>query len=48
MKYGKNWKEVEEIVKSRKGPQIRSHAQKFFLKVNSFIKEKRKFQTSEK
>eukprot|EP01017_Pseudomicrothorax_dubius_P039353 TRINITY_DN6013_c0_g1_i6.p1 TRINITY_DN6013_c0_g1~~TRINITY_DN6013_c0_g1_i6.p1 ORF type:complete len:317 (+),score=80.15 TRINITY_DN6013_c0_g1_i6:116-1066(+) len=28
--YGKNWKKVEDFVGSRSGAQIRSHAQKFF------------------
>ncbi|KAL4471332.1 hypothetical protein ABPG72_011109 [Tetrahymena utriculariae] len=31
--YGKNWKKVEEHVGSRTGAQIRSHAQKFFNKL---------------
>lgn len=31
--YGKNWKKVEEYIKTRSGAQIRSHAQKFFNKV---------------
>lgn len=31
--YGKNWKKIEEIVQTRNGSQIRSHAQKFFLKL---------------
>jgi SHAQKYF class myb-like DNA-binding protein len=30
--YGKNWKKVEEHVGSRSGAQIRSHAQKYFIK----------------
>ena len=30
--YGKNWKKIEQLVESRSGSQIRSHAQKFFLK----------------
>jgi hypothetical protein len=30
--YGKNWKKIEQLVKTRSGSQIRSHAQKFFLK----------------
>jgi len=29
-KFGKNWKQVEEFVGTRNGAQIRSHAQKFF------------------
>jgi SHAQKYF class myb-like DNA-binding protein len=29
-KYGKNWKQVEDYVGTRSGAQIRSHAQKFF------------------
>lgn len=31
--YGKNWKKVEDYVATRTGAQVRSHAQKFFLKV---------------
>jgi len=31
--YGKNWKKVVEFIGTRSGPQIRSHAQKFFKKV---------------
>jgi len=30
--YGKNWKKIEELIGTRNGSQIRSHAQKFFLK----------------
>jgi SHAQKYF class myb-like DNA-binding protein len=32
-KYGKQWKKVEEYIKTRSGAQIRSHAQKYFLKI---------------
>lgn len=32
-KHGKNWKLVEQHVPSRSGPQIRSHAQKFFKRI---------------
>ena len=31
--FGKNWKKIEEVVKTRNGSQIRSHAQKYFLKL---------------
>jgi len=31
--FGKNWKKVEEFVGTRNGAQIRSHAQKFFNRV---------------
>lgn len=30
--YGKNWKKIEQLLHTRTGTQIRSHAQKFFLK----------------
>ena len=33
MQYGKDWKKVEQYVKTRSGAQIRSHAQKFFTKL---------------
>lgn len=32
-RFGKNWKKVEEFVGTRNGAQIRSHAQKFFLRI---------------
>ncbi len=31
--YGKDWKKIEALVATRSGAQIRSHAQKFFIKV---------------
>lgn len=33
VQYGKDWKKVEQYVKTRTGSQIRSHAQKFFTKL---------------
>eukprot|EP00331_Platyophrya_macrostoma_P003776 CAMPEP_0176431040 /NCGR_PEP_ID=MMETSP0127-20121128/14592_1 /TAXON_ID=938130 /ORGANISM="Platyophrya macrostoma, Strain WH" /LENGTH=246 /DNA_ID=CAMNT_0017813005 /DNA_START=35 /DNA_END=775 /DNA_ORIENTATION=- len=38
--YGKNWKKVEEFVGTRSGAQIRSHAQKFFLRLEKELKHK--------
>jgi SHAQKYF class myb-like DNA-binding protein len=32
-KYGKQWKKVEDHIQTRSGAQIRSHAQKYFLKI---------------
>ena len=32
-RFGKQWKKVEEFVQTRSGAQIRSHAQKYFLKI---------------
>lgn len=33
MQYGKDWKRVEQYVKTRSSSQVRSHAQKFFNKL---------------
>lgn len=30
--FGKDWKNIEALVGTRNGAQIRSHAQKYFLK----------------
>ena len=32
--YGKNWKKIEQYLETRSGSQIRSHAQKYFKKLN--------------
>jgi hypothetical protein len=42
MEHGKDWKVVEKVVKTRTGPQVRSHAQKFFIKLNKINKERKK------
>jgi SHAQKYF class myb-like DNA-binding protein len=34
MIYGKNWKKVEEVVCTRTAAQVRSHAQKFFNRLD--------------
>ena len=38
--YGKNWKQVEEHVGTRNGAQIRSHAQKFFNRLERELNAK--------
>ena len=35
--FGKNWKKIEGLIGTRTGSQIRSHAQKFFLKVQKTL-----------
>ena len=37
-KYGKNWKMVEKCLETRSGAQIRSHAQKFFNRIDKLTK----------
>jgi SHAQKYF class myb-like DNA-binding protein len=37
-KYGKDWKKIEDHIKTRDGAQIRSHAQKFFLRMTKEYK----------
>ena len=39
-KYGKNWKKVEEHIGTRTGAQIRSHAQKFFIRLTKEYKKR--------
>lgn len=40
--YGNNWKKIQDKFRSRTGTQIRSHAQKFLMKLreNKFVQEK--------
>lgn len=33
MQYGKDWRKVEQYVRTRTSSQVRSHAQKFFHKL---------------
>jgi SHAQKYF class myb-like DNA-binding protein len=40
--YGKKWRKVEEYVGTRTGIQIRSHAQKYFNKLNKLQNEQKK------
>jgi hypothetical protein len=42
MTHGKNWKLIESVVSSRTTSQVRSHAQKFFLKLHKFEKDRKK------
>ena len=37
--FGKNWKKISDLVGTRTGSQIRSHAQKFFMKINNKKKD---------
>jgi len=46
--HGKNWKKVEESVATRSGAQIRSHAQKYFLKLEKEVKTSQKVKGSKK
>ena len=48
MVWGKDWKKVETIVKTRTSGQIRSHAQKFFLKLKNIRKKRMKFKYKKK
>ena len=41
-KFGKNWKMIEEVVGTRMCSQVRSHAQKYFIKMNKLAKDRRK------
>ena len=47
MQHGKDWKMVEKLIETRTGSQVRSHAQKFFLKLNKFTKERKKAKNSD-
>ena len=37
--YGKNWKKIKKLIETRSSPQVRSHGQKFFIKMKK-IKNK--------
>lgn len=41
--YGNYWKKVKDCVKTRSSAQIRSHAQKFLIKLCKKYKKKNKF-----
>ena len=41
LEYGNDWKMVQKLIKTRSSSQTRSHAQKFFLKINKIIKSQR-------
>lgn len=43
-KFGRNWKLIEQIIQTRNCAQIRSHAQKFFHRIRSKSKLKKKTQ----
>ena len=38
-RFGKNWKAIENHLKTRSRPQIRSHAQKFFKRLKTTLKK---------
>lgn len=40
--HGKNWKLIESGVETRTTSQVRSHAQKFFLKLQKLEKERKR------
>ena len=41
-KFGKDWKKIDDIIQTRTSTQIRSHAQKYFLKFQKQQKERKK------
>lgn len=36
--FGKDWKKVEDYIGTRTGAQIRSHAQKYFIRIEDELK----------
>ena len=38
-KFGRDWRKIEEYIGSRSGAQIRSHAQKYFIKMQKDLNE---------
>ena len=47
MTYGKDWKKVEQYVRTRSGSQVRSHAQKFFNKLQKVNQRQEPLQRSQ-
>ena len=41
-RFGKDWKKIDDIIFTRSSTQIRSHAQKYFIKFQKQLKEKKK------
>lgn len=48
IKFGKDWKQVDEVVETRNSTQIRSHAQKYFLKFQKQQKDRKKAKNKSK
>jgi SHAQKYF class myb-like DNA-binding protein len=42
IRYGKDWKKVEDYVGTRTGSQVRSHAQKYFIKIVKIMRDRKK------
>lgn len=45
--YGKNWKLVEQVVETRSAAQVRSHAQKFFNRLDREQRKMKQVETTE-
>lgn len=42
MQYGKDWKQIDQLISTRTSTQIRSHAQKYFQKLVKQQKDQKK------